>query len=590
MGNNGKKNIYRAIKDNSMSTSHLVGGLDKHITCGYYLVELNHVDSDALGLPVDFCGDEHYLKAHLLVTESGTNNQLQKNRRVGQVLFFTGCNGCATDVYSRCGDISSTGCVWGGWARVVNATDLQELRSKMPKEIVWGASSKIYSFTDEGVYTISGERLNENDGLPIANAAPGHTVNGRLIVLDSSITGSGNGDDKCVTQILALSNRTGGDGDIYVRTGSASSKNILSGGGGWENWGKLQLNIAVGQVTSLNSYIQNGVYSGVYTDGSNFFETFVMVVINNYAVAGATDNVRSISQFKYALDVTGLFTCKTRVGQGNTGIAWGEWVDMGVVSPVDASSTTTFNLGGYARESLNSPLRALFIAAGAEYNDTGTDEVKTEEWGEVVHKNGCYYLNGVGDLSEDDMLYYYTRRNYVESLHRPRLCSNGKMRTLFPLQVDCLGLYFEELPVCGVASFAGSLLEIFRVSGSNAYTLAQTDTDSLLPVRRMEEMFLNCPNLRIAYPLDVRGVMSAVDCFKGCVALQEVRLFGISFSCSFADSPLLSKASLLYMISNAAPTVAITITLHPDAYARLAGDADVVAALEPQPLVSLVGA
>ena len=55
-------------------------------------------------------------------------------------------------------------------------------------------------------------------------------------------------------------------------------------------------------------------------------------------------------------------------------------------------------------------------------------------------------------------------------------------------------------------------------------------------------------------------------------------------------SPNLSKDSVVYMISNAAPTSAISITLHPDAYARLADDAEIVAALEAQPLVSLVSA
>ena len=58
----------------------------------------------------------------------------------------------------------------------------------------------------------------------------------------------------------------------------------------------------------------------------------------------------------------------------------------------------------------------------------------------------------------------------------------------------------------------------------------------------------------------------------------------------FKDSPALSKASVLYMIENAAATTAITITLHADAYARLAEDSEIIAALEAQPLVTLVSA
>ena len=55
-------------------------------------------------------------------------------------------------------------------------------------------------------------------------------------------------------------------------------------------------------------------------------------------------------------------------------------------------------------------------------------------------------------------------------------------------------------------------------------------------------------------------------------------------------SPNLSEESVLFMIQNANPTSAITITLHPNAYSRLAEDVDIVAALEAQPLISLVSA
>lgn len=37
---------------------------------------------------------------------------------------------------------------------------------------------------------------------------------------------------------------------------------------------------------------------------------------------------------------------------------------------------------------------------------------------------------------------------------------------------------------------------------------------------------------------------------------------------SFADSPLLSKESLLFMINNCASNATFTITLHPDVYAK----------------------
>jgi hypothetical protein len=65
---------------------------------------------------------------------------------------------------------------------------------------------------------------------------------------------------------------------------------------------------------------------------------------------------------------------------------------------------------------------------------------------------------------------------------------------------------------------------------------------------------------------------------------------GLKSNITISKSANVTKGSILYLVENAAPSSAITITLHPEAYARLADDADIVAALEAQPLVSLVSA
>ena len=57
--------------------------------------------------------------------------------------------------------------------------------------------------------------------------------------------------------------------------------------------------------------------------------------------------------------------------------------------------------------------------------------------------------------------------------------------------------------------------------------------------------------------------------FGQCPALENIRLSYLSINISFADSPLLSLTSIQYMVDNAANTTPITITLHPDAYARI---------------------
>ena len=58
--------------------------------------------------------------------------------------------------------------------------------------------------------------------------------------------------------------------------------------------------------------------------------------------------------------------------------------------------------------------------------------------------------------------------------------------------------------------------------------------------------------------------------FKDCAALEYINIYGLSHDVSFADSPLLSAESLAYLVANAANTAVITVTVHPDVYAKLA--------------------
>lgn len=608
MGEESKKNTYRSIKDESLSASQLTGGLDKHLTAGYYQVEINHTTAGDVGLPADTCSREHYVTAHLLVTESGTDKALQKNRKVGQVLFLTGCAGNVTQIYTRCGTRIAGGCSWGSWSPMVKAADMQKFEKHLPTEVTWGAASNINSYVEAGTYIIQGERLSTNDGLPIANSSPGHTIAARLVVLNSSISGTGDSQDKCVTQILTLSNRTGGDGDVYIRTGSSSSINRLVGGNGWEQWGKMQQNIEVGQVISLNGLTGNGVYSGVYTNGSTFFETFVMVVINNYAVAGKTGTVRSISQFKYALNVDGTFSYKTRTGQGNTGISWGEWVEIDnkaqlavetekqrataaetklqnsidalVAGTVPNGTITAEKLSAEVKDKVDNPLRPLFIAAGAEYNGTGADISKTAPWGETVtHKTGHYYLNGLGDITEEEMGEIYSAgkvdNTMSVALYRKLSLRTNLVTSLSGGEGRPLSFYY----LCNVAK----KMQVFN-----------NTSNSITTVNTIHAAFASCISLKYIIPIiNVSAVTSATEmnsAFSICSSLILCRILNLKYSLSFSGSPLISKESILYTIQNASPASAITITLHPDAYTRLADDAEIVAALEAQPLVSLVSA
>lgn len=88
-----------------------------------------------------------------------------------------------------------------------------------------------------------------------------------------------------------------------------------------------------------------------------------------------------------------------------------------------------------------------------------------------------------------------------------------------------------------------------------------------------QSTFRRCYNLReIIGPFKINANTLALQSFLGCAALVDMKLHELATSISLSDSPLLSLSTMQYMVSNAANTSAITVTVHPDVYAKLTGD------------------
>lgn len=423
--------------------------------------------------------------------------------------------------------------------------------------IAWSAGSHMDNYTAPGTYNIHGDRTSLVDGLPIYNTG---SFSARLTVLVSN---------NCVTQVLCLLNVGGSDGNVYTRTRQD---------GTWQPWGKLQTNVEVGaiglgQEKTFDHLTDNGIYSGynVYQTATDehgnpiiAYETFVLVVINAYLTGGG------ISQLKYSLLPDGTTTVCTRE---KTDDGWSNWSS---VADIKDGAITAQKLSTEVREKVNNPLRPLYIAAGAEYNDSGADKTKTAPWGETVtHKAGHYYLNGLGDITEEQMIAIYNAPYNIKS---QGVYEGQKIRTAF-FYPD-YGWFPYNLSLL----FSNSEIEVLGTFvnrwGAKVETLNASD---------VSYMFLNCGKLRycnliITCSTNLTGVV------QGCANLELFRIKGVKSNLTLSACSKISKESVLYIIQNASPVSAITITLHPDAYARLADDTDVVAALEAQPLVSLVSA
>ena len=97
-----------------------------------------------------------------------------------------------------------------------------------------------------------------------------------------------------------------------------------------------------------------------------------------------------------------------------------------------------------------------------------------------------------------------------------------------------------------------------------------TPNNNAFTPSNVRNTFRYCESLRlIDGTIDLSGITGNIRLCDVCPALEEIRIKNLKSNIFFADSPLLSLTSIQYMVDNAANTTPITITLHPDAYARL---------------------
>lgn len=258
----------------------------------------------------------------------------------------------------------------------------------------------------------------------------------------------------------------------------------------------------------------------------------------------------------------------------------------------DNGNIVLSNIQGQSKEFMpatpsGDPMHYAYEAAGAVWNGTGADIVKTAPWADladddadktVVHKAGYWYLNGLGDITTEQMRDIYN--NSINFGNLPSLdeaLSYANVRTNFFINHK-----IGYATVSAVATFTGSKLEVVRICNDEKKFLFLSDIGFLALNNKAIKHFIGT--------LHVSSGKRLGSAFSGCSALKTIRIQYLKLNIDFNSSPLLTSKSILYIINNEQATSAITITLHADAYARAMANADIVAALEAHPNVSLASA
>lgn len=272
------------------------------------------------------------------------------------------------------------------------------------------------------------------------------------------------------------------------------------------------------------------------------------------------------------------------------------------VNALSASDKASFlgKIGAMPATPSGDPMHWAYIAAGAEYNDTGADIVKTAPWADmvddeadktVVHKAGYWYLNGLGDITNDQM-----RLVFIKSYNTKIASTNSSapdvslMRqfqdvvTNFPIisnnPSNTLNLFYVLN-----RTFQFGITRVVNMGG-NSY---KNGARSFITGAYNLYSFSSSP---ISHIIGYIILYNYKDYDTGMFgpSLKTVKIERLASDIKIGISPLLTCKSILYMINNEAATKAITITLHADAYARAMASADIIAALEAHPNVSLASA
>lgn len=225
------------------------------------------------------------------------------------------------------------------------------------------------------------------------------------------------------------------------------------------------------------------------------------------------------------------------------------------------------------------PMHNIYVNVGAEYNGTGKDIVRTSIYGDsIVWKNAHWWLNDLGDITNDEMRDIYIHANITQAAKGVSNMMQG-----IPTRTNI---------ATWNSSWNGKIIDnqLFGYCTNLKTALFRQHSEHYININA-SWAFVGCPSVEKVFPtLNATSTTSFNGAFDSCSNLKEIRLKALGVNCSFAKSKNLSNASILYMINNSNASKTITITLHADAYDRAMADSDIVSALNGHSNVTLAKA
>jgi hypothetical protein len=276
-------------------------------------------------------------------------------------------------------------------------------------------------------------------------------------------------------------------------------------------------------------------------------------------------------------DAQGTHTAKVNDGESV------EVVQSTGTSTTSVMSQKASTMAFAANTPSGDPMHNLYVVVGAIYNDTGKDIERVDQWGDtIIHKDGCWYLNGLGDLTNYDLLKCWIwgnciRTNYKFSYSSHRYfmdCATNIHQNI----KDTSQTYFYNLGgIYQSMEIVNKYFTTFAFNERNANT-ANNVVKNLLPYTMYSTGIIKYYGWIVVGSID-KYTFSASDTTE-CIGLVLTRN-------SYVNLPKLRADCIRQIIDAVRATDNITITLHPEAYERAIADTGVQTALANKTNVSL---
>lgn len=280
-----------------------------------------------------------------------------------------------------------------------------------------------------------------------------------------------------------------------------------------------------------------------------------LLIINNLSGSEVTSVITAVSN-------TGDFIDSLVAANGSVKGSYSYLADKDCTVQLSYSSITSAYI---VKSSQNTAIADITTSTAALHK-------VYESYGAVYNESTGYWEYGdLKDMTEEDcfLAALYPINLFSSSQGKSNLIGGitnqrvSRARTFFTRAQSTNSLYNSTTYIINSAFAQSITIEYINFS--------QNDSDELY-ILDGTNAFRQCKQLKTIKPVIRPSYDATIDnMFLNCVRLANVKIKELKLDLSFAESPLISYESLNYLVTNAANTPAITVTVHPTTYSYLTG-------------------